>query len=150
MPAGGWRARLRNGDEVAHLMALLFGLTLALLTTLVAFELVVNSSLARHRFGWSFLTGQTWDPVADQYGAAPFIYGTVVTSAIALIVAVPLGIGAALFLAELAPRRISDALTLVIHPDASVFDGRFAVVGAQDYDVFRDIAGRILRGEVKG
>ncbi|OFW05269.1 MAG: phosphate ABC transporter permease subunit PstC [Acidobacteria bacterium RIFCSPLOWO2_02_FULL_67_36] len=129
MPAGGWRARLRNGDEVAHLMALLFGLTLALLTTLVAFELVVNSSLARHRFGWSFLTGQTWDPVADQYGAAPFIYGTVVTSAIALIVAVPLGIGAALFLAELAPRRISDALTLVIELLAAVPSVVYGLIG---------------------
>src|ERR687883_257108 len=106
--------RLRTGDEVAHLIALLFGLTLALLTALIFFELARNSSLARERFGWNFLFTRTWDPVADRYGAAPFVYGTLVTSAIALVVAVPLGIGAALFLAELAPRRLSDGLTPMI------------------------------------
>lgn len=122
-------ARLRKGDEIAHLVALLFGLTLLLLTVLVAFELVVNSSIARDRFGWRFLFTQTWDPVRDQYGAAPFIYGTVVTSAIALIVAVPLGVGAALFLAELAPRRISDALTLLIELLAAVPSVVYGLIG---------------------
>jgi phosphate transport system permease protein len=122
-------ARLRTGDEVAHLVALLFALTLALLTVLIAFELVVNSSFARHRFGWSFLIGQTWDPVADEYGAAPFVYGTTVTSAIALLIAVPLGVGAALFLAELAPQRISDALTLVIELLAAVPSVVYGLIG---------------------
>ncbi len=122
-------ARLRNGDEIAHLVALTFGLALALLTVLIAFELVVNSSLARHRFGWNFLVTRTWDPVADVYGAAPFIYGTLVTSAIALIVAVPLGVGAALFLAELAPRRLSDALTLPIELLAAVPSVVYGLIG---------------------
>jgi phosphate transport system permease protein len=122
-------ARLRSGDEIAHLVALLFGLMLVLLTALIAFELFRNSSLARHRFGWSFLVTQTWDPVADEYGAAPFVYGTIVTSAVALLIAVPLGIGAALFLAELAPRRISDALTLMVELLAAVPSVVYGLIG---------------------
>ena len=121
--------RLRTGDEVAHLIALLFGLTLALLTALIFFELARNSSLARERFGWNFLFTRTWDPVADRYGAAPFVYGTLVTSAIALVVAVPLGIGAALFLAELAPRRLSDGLTPMIELLAAVPSVVYGLIG---------------------
>src|SRR5919199_641715 len=113
-------ARLRKGDEVAHLVAMLFALTLGLVTVLIAFELLRNSALSRARFGWDFLSTSTWDPVADQFGALPFIFGTLVTSAIALAIAVPLGVGAAIFLAELAPRRISDALTLLIELLAAV------------------------------
>jgi len=119
----------KTADEVAHLVALLFGLTLALLTVLIGFELARSSSLARHRFGWSFLFTQTWDPVANQFGAASFVYGTLVTSAIALLVAVPLGVGAALFLAELAPRRISDALTLMIELLAAVPSVVYGLIG---------------------
>ncbi len=121
--------RLRGGDEIAHLVAMLFGFTLLLLTALIAFELFRSSSLARHRFGWSFLVTQTWDPVADQYGAAPFVYGTIVTSALALLIAVPLGVGAALFLAELAPRRISDGLTLMVELLAAVPSVVYGLIG---------------------
>ena len=125
----GLLARLRKGDEVAHLIALLFGLTLVLLTVLIAFQLFSNSALARHRFGWNFFVTSTWDPVADQYGAAPFIYGTLVTSLIALIVAVPLGVGAALFLAELAPPRISDVLTMLTELLAAVPSVVYGLIG---------------------
>ena len=122
-------ARLRSGDEIAHLVALIFGLTLALLTIVIAFELFANSSLARARFGWGFFTGQTWDPVADEYGAAPFVYGTLLTSAIALVIAVPLGVGAALFLSELAPRRVSDVLTLLVELLAAVPSVVYGLIG---------------------
>ena len=52
-----------------------------------------------------FFWTRTWDPIFDNFGAAPFIYGTLVTSAIALVIAVPLGLAAAIFLSELAPRK---------------------------------------------
>lgn len=115
-----WGARLRDGDEAAHLVTLVFALLLLLITFALAYELFATSSLSRHRFGWRFLLTQTWDPVAEEFGAAAFIYGTLVTSAIALVIAVPLGIAAALFLAELAPRRVSDALALLIELLAAV------------------------------
>jgi phosphate transport system permease protein len=68
----------------------------------------------------AFLTTQIWDPVSGDYGALPFIFGTVVTTAVGMAVAIPLGVGAAIFLAELAPPRISDYLAFVIELLAAV------------------------------
>lgn len=112
--------RLRSGDEIAHLITLLFAASVILVTSLLVYELWVNSALSRHRFGWAFFVTRVWDPIFEQFGALPFIYGTLVTSFLALLIAVPLGVGAALFLAELAPPRISDALTFVIDLLAAV------------------------------
>jgi len=112
--------RLRSGDEVAHLITLIFASAILLITVLLAFELYRNSALSREKFGWHFLTTRTWDPVFEDFGALPFIFGTVVTSAVGLLLAVPVGVGAAIFLAELAPPRISDALAFVIELLAAV------------------------------
>jgi phosphate transport system permease protein len=65
--------------------------------------LVVESMPAIRRFGFSFVTGQEWDPVKEAFGALPFMYGTLVSSVVGMFIAVPLGIGAAIYLAELAP-----------------------------------------------
>jgi len=113
-------ARLRYGDQVAHLITLLFGSLIVLITVLLVLELYRSSALTREKFGWAFLFSSTWDPVFEKFGALPFIYGTLVTSALALLIAVPLGIGAAIFLAELAPPRVSDILTFVIELLAAV------------------------------
>ena len=112
--------RLRRGDEIAHLVTLLFAASVILITSLLVYELWANSALSRHKFGWRFLFTRVWDPVFDQFGALPFIYGTLVTSAVALLIAVPVGLGAAIFLAELAPPRLSDALAFVIDLLAAV------------------------------
>ena len=112
--------RLRSGDEVAHLLTLIFASAIILLTVLLVFELYQNSALARAKFGWHFLFTRTWDPVFENFGALPFIFGTVVTSAVGLLIAVPVGVGAAIFLAEMAPARISDALAFVIELLAAV------------------------------
>ena len=112
--------RLRGGDEVAHLITLIFASSIILVTVLLVFELYRNSALARDKFGWHFLFTRTWDPVFEKFGALPFIFGTVVTSAVGLLIAVPVGVGAAIFLAEMAPARISDALAFVIELLAAV------------------------------
>ena len=122
-------ARLRSGDEIAHLITLLFAASILLVTALLVYELYHNSALPRAKFGWAFFVTQTWDPVFENFGALPFIYGTVVTSALALLIAVPLGVGAAIFLAELAPRRISDGLTFVIELLAAVPSVIFGLLG---------------------
>jgi phosphate transport system permease protein len=88
-----------------------------------------NSALSRHEFGWSFLTTQVWDPVAGRFGALPFIYGTLLTSALALLQAIPLGVGAAIFLSELAPARVSDALTFLIELLAAVPSVIYGLLG---------------------
>jgi len=121
-------SRLRNGDEIAHLVTLIFAAAILLISVLLVFELYGSSVEARHKFGWGFFLTSRWDPVAGQFGALPFIYGTVVTSAVALVISVPLGVGAAIFLSELAPPRISDALTFIIELLAAVPSVIYGVV----------------------
>lgn len=121
--------RLRNGDQVAHIVTLVFAASVILITSCIFYALWANSSLSRHRFGWSFFITRTWDPVFEQFGALPFIYGTIVTSALALLLAVPLGLGAAIFLAELAPPRVSDGLTFVIELLAAVPSVIYGLLG---------------------
>lgn len=105
--------RMSGGDEIAHLITLVAAATLLLITGLLVYQLWIHSAEARERFGWGFFVTTKWDPVFGDFGALTFIYGTVVTSAVALLLAVPLGVGAAIFLAELAPPELSSALTLV-------------------------------------
>ena len=79
---------------------------------------------------WEFIKGTTWDPVSREFGALPFIYGTLVTSAIALVIAAPLGLGAALFLSELAPewlRRITLPLVELLAAIPSVVYGLWGI-----------------------
>jgi phosphate transport system permease protein len=118
--ANSFVTRLRSGDEAAYLITFMAAASVLLITGLLVFELYKNSSVSRAKFGLSFLTTSTWDPVAGQFGALPFIYGTVVTSALALLIGIPLGVGAAIFLAELAPPAVSDALTFLIELLAAV------------------------------
>jgi phosphate transport system permease protein len=111
------------------LVTLLFALSVVLLTVLLVQRLWDESALARQAFGWTFLMSRVWDPVAGQFGALPFVYGTLVTSLLGLLVAVPLGLGAAIFLAELAPRRISDGLTFLIDLLAAVPSVIYGLLG---------------------
>lgn len=121
--------QLRHGDEVAHVVTLMAGASIIAVTALLVSQLFVHSSLPRHQFGWQFFLGKTWDPVSGDFGALPFIYGTVVSSALALLMAVPLGVGAAIFLSELAPTRISNALSFVIELLAAVPSVIYGLLG---------------------
>jgi phosphate transport system permease protein len=118
-----------NGDRVAYGLVFTCAASIVALTVLLVYELWVNSVLSRNKFGWHFLFTSTWDPIAGQFGALPFIYGTVVTSVLALLMAIPLGVGAAVFLAELAPPRISDAMTFLIELLAAVPSVIIGLVG---------------------
>ena len=121
--------KLRDGDEIARLVTFLFAATVVLITILLVWELWVNSVLPRHKFGLHFFVTQTWDPIVDEFGALPFIYGTVVTSALSLLIAIPLGIGAAIFLAELAPAPVSDTLQFFIDLLAAVPSVIYGLLG---------------------
>jgi len=131
-PATAWRSflsRLRNGDEIARLITFIFAATVVLITVLLVYELWINSALPRHKFGLHFFVTRVWDPVTDEYGALPFVYGTLVTSAVALLLAVPLGIGTSIFLAELAPPRVSDTLQFFIDLLAAVPSVIYGLLG---------------------
>jgi phosphate transport system permease protein len=114
-----WK-RFTSGDEIAYLITFVCAASVVLVTALLVWELYTNSAASRHQFGWRFLTSSDWDPVNQQFGAAPFIYGTLITTALSMLIGVPLGVGAAIFLAELAPAGISSALTFLIELLAAV------------------------------
>lgn len=128
-PAQSFWQRVRAGDEVAFGITFLAAFSILFVTGMLVWQLWINSGLPRQKFGWSFFVTQTWDPVAEQYGALPFIYGTLVTSALALIIAIPLGIGAAIFLAEFAPPMLSDAMAFLIELLAAVPSVIYGLLG---------------------
>jgi phosphate transport system permease protein len=109
-----------GGDEVAHLVTLIFAAAILFVTILIVWQLWQNSSPAKEKFGFSFLTSKLWNPVTDQFGAWPFVYGTVVTAFLALLISVPLGVGAAVYLSELAPPKLSNSLTFLVELLAAV------------------------------
>jgi phosphate transport system permease protein len=108
------------GDHIFKWITLLMALTVFLLIVLIGYELAHGSRLAFAKFGWRFLTGSNWDPVSEQFGALPFIFGTLVSSAIALVIAVPFGIATAIYLTEIAPQWVRQTLTLFIELLAAV------------------------------
>lgn len=111
---------LRDGDQISHFVTFLFAASVFVVTVFLVYELWIHSGPSRAKFGFSFITGRTWDPVAEQFGALPFIYGTVLTSFIALAISIPLGVGSAIFLAELAPPNFSNACTFLVELLAAV------------------------------
>jgi phosphate transport system permease protein len=90
------------------------------LIALVGLELYFGARLAIAKYGIGFLGSTAWDPVSDNYGALPFIFGTLVSSLLALLIAVPLGVATALFLTELAPFRIRQPIIIAVEMLAAV------------------------------
>ncbi len=108
------------GDKAFKLLTLVMALSVFILIILTGYELAQGSHLALRKFGWRFLTSSDWDPVNEQFGALPFIFGTLVSSAIALVIAVPLSIATAVYLTEVAPGWLRQPLTLLIELLAAV------------------------------
>jgi phosphate transport system permease protein len=93
-------------DGVFAGLMMLCALSIFLIVAFIFRELVVSSRPSLRAFGFSFFIGQEWDPVSGEFGALPFIFGTLVTSFLALLMAVPLAIGVAVFLTEMCPRPL--------------------------------------------
>ena len=121
--------RLRGGDEIAFLTTLACAITILVIVGLIVIELWMNSQPTVKTFGWHFLTSSTWNPNGDKFGALPFIYGTCVTSALALLIAIPLGVAAAIFLSEMAPPKLSNILTFLIELLAAVPSVIYGLLG---------------------
>src|SRR5262249_9138033 len=116
----GSLARIAIGDRVFKWLTLLMALSVFALIFLIGYELAQGSHLALRKFGWRFLTSSDWDPVNEQFGALPFIFGTLVSSLIALLIAVPLSISTAVYLTEIAPLWLRQVLTIFIELLAAV------------------------------
>lgn len=119
----------QTGDIVARLIVLIFAAAVLLICVLLAYELWIGSAASRQKFGWSFLSSSLWNPVTEEFGALPFLYGTVVTSLVALLISVPLGVGAAIFLSELAPAGVSNALTFLVELLAAIPSVIYGLLG---------------------
>jgi phosphate transport system permease protein len=102
------------GDRVFSGLVVLCALVVLAIVGLIVYELLIQSHLSVAKFGFKFLTKQIWDPVAEDFGALPFIYGTIVSSVVALCIAVPLSVGTALFLTELCPKWLRGILSLLV------------------------------------
>jgi phosphate transport system permease protein len=89
----------------------LCGLAVVALLGLIVYQLVIGSKLSWHSFGFRFFGQSDWNPVEDQYGALPFIYGTIVSSLLSLVIAVPLSLGVAVFITEMCPVALRGALS---------------------------------------
>jgi phosphate transport system permease protein len=108
------------GDRAFHWLTLLMALSVFALIALIGWELAHGSGIALRRFGWHFLVNSDWDPVNEQFGALPFIFGTLVSSFIALLIAVPISIATAVYLTELAPLWLRQPLIMFIELLAAV------------------------------
>jgi phosphate transport system permease protein len=116
----GKRTQRHFGDHAFKWLTLVMALTIFALILLIGCELFHGSRPAMQKFGWHFLVTSNWDPVNDEYGALPFICGTLVSSLIALVIAVPISIATAVYLTELAPLWLRQPLTMFIELLAAV------------------------------
>lgn len=110
----------RLADRIFRGSSRFAALAVVALLVLIGLLLAWDSSLTWQTFGLSFIQGQTWDPVAGVYGALPFIVGTIAAATLAVILAAPIGILTAIYLSELAPRRLATPLTFVIELLAAI------------------------------
>ncbi len=112
--------RLNLGDWLFRNVTALVACSLLGVLLSIVGVLAYESADSIRTFGWGFLIGTTWDPVFKEFGALPFIYGTLVSSLLALLQAVPLSIGTALFLSEMAPRWLRSPVSFLVELLATI------------------------------
>jgi phosphate transport system permease protein len=107
-------------DRLFRWITVIGALTLFAIVALILFELLAGSRLSFERFGLGFFTGQGWNTALGDFGAVPFIYGTAVSSGIALLIAIPLALGAAIFLTEMCPAPLRSPLAFLVELLAAI------------------------------
>jgi phosphate transport system permease protein len=103
-----------RGDRVFQIVITAFAVSIPLLLVIIAVSIGLAAWPALSRSGFSFLTGSKWDVAAGEFGAAPAIYGTVVSSALALLIATPLALGVSIFLSEIAPKWLRQPIGFLV------------------------------------
>jgi phosphate transport system permease protein len=116
----GRRSTRNFGDPTYRFLLTAVALVLPFLLLAIGAQLLVGGWPALSRFGIKFVTSTTWDPVAEVYGAAPMIFGTIVSSLLALLIAVPLALGTAIFLTEFAPKWLRQPIGFLVELLAAV------------------------------
>jgi phosphate transport system permease protein len=110
----------RIGDNTLKVLTGAAGIGVVILIGAIAWKVIDGSTLSFSEFGLGFLVHSVWDPVHNDFGALSFIYGTAVTSFIALLLAAPLAIGIALYLTELAPRAVREVIGALVEMLAAI------------------------------
>ena len=110
----------RIGDNTLKVLTGAAGVGVVVLIGAIAWKVIDGSTLSFSEFGLGFLVHSVWDPVHNDFGALSFIYGTAVTSFIALLLAAPLAIGIALYLTELAPRAVREVIGALVEMLAAI------------------------------
>jgi phosphate transport system permease protein len=103
----------RLADGAFASVMVVCALSIFVIVLLIVFVLISNSRLSIHAFGWKFFTSQVWDPVSGNFGALPFIYGTVVSSLLAVVMAVPLALAVSIFLLDICPKFLSGPISFL-------------------------------------
>jgi phosphate transport system permease protein len=106
--------RANYGDRVFKLILTLAAVLIPVLLGFLVYELWTGSKLAIDRFGLDFVTTSKWDPFAEEFGAFPLMFGTLLSSFIALLIAVPLSLGVAIYLTEFAPKSVRQPVAFLI------------------------------------
>ncbi len=109
-----------TGDAIFRSLLLAAALLMLVIVGTMILALAAKSMPSIRQFGFSFITGREWNPVKSEFGALPFIYGTIVSSLIALMISVPLSLGIAIFLVEQAPARLARPVTFVVELLAAI------------------------------
>jgi phosphate transport system permease protein len=108
------------GDRIFESAMTACGLAVLGLLLLIVYELVSRSGLSWRAFGFKFFAASDWDPVNQSFGALPFIYGTLVSSLLALVIAVPLAVGVAVFTTEMCPKVLRGPLSFFVELLAAI------------------------------
>src|SRR5712692_10176395 len=113
MPVSRSEKSSRSTDLGFRLGTGAFGFVVVLIVVAIGFELTRQSMLSIRKFGFNFWRTETWDPVAGNFGALPFIWGTLYSSVLALVLSTPVALGIAVFLSELSPRPLRTPLAFL-------------------------------------
>jgi phosphate transport system permease protein len=106
--------RADYGDLIFKGILTVAAIAVPVLLAFLVYELWSGAALAIERYGFGFVTSSTWDPVAEEFGALPLIFGTLASSMLALLIAVPLSLGVAIYLTEFAPKSVRQPVAFLI------------------------------------
>jgi phosphate transport system permease protein len=109
-----------TGDAIFRAVLLAAAVLMLVIVGTMILALAAKSMPSIRQFGFSFITSREWNPVKSEFGALPFIYGTIVSSLIAIIISVPLSLGIAIFLVEQAPRQLARPITFLVELLAAI------------------------------
>ena len=110
----------RPGDRIFKRLTALFALMVVAILLLMIWQMTVESLPSLAKFGWKFLSGKEWDAVQGEFGALSFLYGSVVSSVLAILLATPLSVATALLITEVAPHRLGSSIASLVELLAAI------------------------------